>query len=399
METPAQGPVDALETGVLSLALIGPDDGRRYALAAALTESPCRVAQQLAAYPSLDQIPRLLQLGLDVIILDLDSNSEDALELVENICATSQVTMMVYSARVDPEMMLRCMRAGAREFLTFPVTPTALAEAMVRASARRSTPRPGVRKAEGRVSVFCGAKGGAGVTTLATNFAVSAAKESGTRVLLIDLDLPLGDTALQLGLTPQYSTIDALQNSSRLDSNLLSRLVVQHDCGLYVLGAPGTFVPFDLTAEGVDKLIQVARQDYDVIVVDAGSRYQLKNTTLFAQEAVIYLVTYVGITELRNSHRIISELFPANLPRVEIVLNRYSSSALGVDDEHITRALTRPAQWRVPEDKSTLREMHNTATPLVMGDSPVAKVVRQMARTACGLTAEPEKKKKLLGLF
>jgi hypothetical protein len=29
----------------------------------------------------------------------------------------------------------------------------------------------------------------------------------------------------------------------------------------------------------------------------------------------------------------------------------------------------------------------------------VARVIRQMARTACGLTGEPEKKKKLMGLF
>jgi pilus assembly protein CpaE len=84
---------------------------------------------------------------------------------------------------------------------------------------------------------------------------------------------------------------------------------------------------------------------------------------------------------------------------VEIILNRYSSSALGVDDEQITRALTRPAQWRIPEDRSTFREMQNSATPLAMGDSSVARVIRQMARAACGLNAEPEKKKGLFGLF
>jgi pilus assembly protein CpaE len=43
--------------------------------------------------------------------------------------------------------------------------------------------------------------------------------------------------------------------------------------------------------------------------------------------------------------------------------------------------------------------MQNTATPLVMGDSGVARVIRQMARTACGINPEPEKKKSLFGLF
>jgi pilus assembly protein CpaE len=382
----------------LTVALIGPDEGRRYSVASALTGAPCRVSQQLSSYPELDQLPRLAKQNLDVILLDLDSNPEYALELVENLCHSTQTTVMVYSAHLDSEVMLRCMRAGAREFLTYPTTPNALVEAMVRASARRSAVRPGTKE-NGRLCVFCGAKGGAGVTTMAANFAVSAAKETGEKVLLIDLDLPLGDSALVLGLNAQYSTVDALQNSGRLDTNLLSRLIVQHDSGLHVLAAPGNFVPFELAQEAVNKLIQVGRQEYDTVVVDAGSRFQLKGSAIFGQEAVVYLVSHVGISELRNSNRIISELFPANLPRVEVILNRYSSSTLGVDDEHITRALTRPAAWRIPDDRATLREMQNTATPLVQGDSGVARVIKQMARTACGLNAEPEKKKTRFGLF
>jgi pilus assembly protein CpaE len=388
----------ALSGDGLTVALIGPDEGRRYAVASALTGAPCRVSQQLSSYPEPDHLPRLAKQDLDVILLDLDSNPEYALELVESLCHSTQTTVMVYSAHLDSEIMLRCMRAGAREFLTYPTTPNAIAEAMVRASARRSAVRPGTKE-NGRLCVFCGAKGGAGVTTMAANFAVSAAKETGEKVLLIDLDLPLGDTALVLGLNAQYSTVDALQNSGRLDTNLLSRLVAQHDSGLHVLAAPGNFVAFDLAQAAVNKLIQVGRQEYNTVVVDAGSRFQLKGSAIFGQEAVVYLVSHVGISELRNSNRIISELFPANLPRVEIILNRYSSSALGVDDEHITRALTRPAQWRIPDDRQTLREMQNTATPLVQGDSGVARVIKQMARNACGLNAEPEKKKALFGLF
>ena len=45
-----------------------------------------------------------------------------------------------------------------------------------------------------------GAKGGAGATMLACNFAVALAQESGKKTLLIDLDLPLGDAALNLGI-------------------------------------------------------------------------------------------------------------------------------------------------------------------------------------------------------
>ena len=59
--------------------------------------------------------------------------------------------------------------------------------------------------------VFLGGKGGSGVTTVACNFAVSLAQECSQSTVLIDLDLPLGDAALNLGISPQFSTADALR--------------------------------------------------------------------------------------------------------------------------------------------------------------------------------------------
>ena len=100
---------------------------------------------------------------------------------------------MVYSAQVYPEMLVRCMRAGAREFLTQPITPATIAEAMVRASVRRPAVRVDQKKAGGKVLIFVGAKGGSGVTTVASNFAVSLAQESDKSTILIDLNLPSGE--------------------------------------------------------------------------------------------------------------------------------------------------------------------------------------------------------------
>jgi pilus assembly protein CpaE len=305
---------------------------------------------------------------------------------------------MVYSGLNDSELMIRCMRAGAREFLTLPITQNAMAEAMVRASVRRPAVKS-TKKAAGRLCVFWGAKGGSGVTTIATSFAVSAAHEAEQSVLLIDLDLPLGDAGLTLGLSPQYSTADALQNSARLDANFLSRLTVKHSSGVSVLAAPGKLVPIQWSNEAVDRLIRVARQEFDCVVIDSGSRFDLMGSALFEPSGTVYLVSQVGISELRNSNRLVSEMFSANLPKLEIILNRFSSSALGVDEEHITRALTRKAQWKVPEDTAAMRKVQTTTTPLALTDSGIARTVRQMARVACGLTADADKKKKIIGLF
>jgi pilus assembly protein CpaE len=378
---------------VLSIALIGPDEGRRKEAATALLLCDGTEVREYSAYPgSIDEVPRLLEQRNDVIIIDLDSDPKFALELVESICANGSATVMVYSSKPDPDLLVRCMRAGAREFLTPPFAHATMAEALVRAQSRRTVVRA-PRKTGGRLLVFLGAKGGAGVTTLACNFAVALAQESGQSTLLIDLDLPLGDAALNLGIVTEYSTVNALQEAGRLDAAFLNKLLIKHSSGVSVLAAPGKFPQFHATNEAIDKLMAVARQEFDNVIVDVGARLDLTETALFKDAFAIYLVTQAGIPELRNSNRLISQFFTVGSPKLEIVINRYEPRALGVSDETITKALTRPANWKIPNDYAAVRQMQNTATPLALGDSPISRLIRQMATSICGQRATQPKKK------
>jgi hypothetical protein len=101
----------------------------------------------------------------------------------------------------------------------------------------------------------------------------------------------------------------------------------------------------------------------------------------------------VGVSELRNANRMITRFFPMLGEQLQIVLNRYVAHALIFDEEHITKALTRPAQWKIPDDWATARRTRNTATALAMEDSAISKVLHQMARTAAGLPASSDKKR------
>jgi Flp pilus assembly CpaE family ATPase len=383
---------DSLGAGALSIALIGPDEDRRRAAASAIAGCQGGEIREFSSYPpSLDDVPRLLENNYDVIIIDLDSHPEYALELVESICAKGAATVMVYSVKADSELLVRCMRAGAREFLTLPFAQSTMAEALVRASARRpATHTP--KKTGGKLMVFLGAKGGDGVTTLACNFAVSMAQESSQSTLLIDLDLPLGDAALNLGVQAEYSTINALQNAARLDSSFFSKLLVKHSTGVSVLAAPGKFPGYDATNDAIDRLLMVARQDFDNVVIDMGSRLDLMGTGLFKDGSTVYLVIQAGIAGLRNSNRLIQQYFNTGIPKLEIVLNRFEPRTMGVSEDQITKALTRPANWKIPNDYAAVRRMQTTAVPLALEDSPISRLIRQMARASAGLPPAPEKK-------
>lgn len=254
-----------------------------------------------------------------------------------------------------------------------------------------------VQKPVGRLLVFMSAKGGAGSTTLATNFAIALAQKTDESTLLIDLDLPLGDAALSLGIASENSTIDALEAGERLDGQLLKTLLTCHRSGICVLAAPGCCLPCRPTGEGIDCLISVARQSFNNVVVDAGSRLD-PSLSLFQTADIIYLVTQAGVSELRNTNRLITDYFAEAGPRLQIVLNRIGSHAAGISEDHVVRSLMRLPKWKIPDDSVAVREMQTNATPLVFAPSAIAAPFRAMAGAVLGVEI-PEAEKSGWGWF
>jgi pilus assembly protein CpaE len=388
---------ESLSMSALSVLLIGPNEARRRSLAKALAGPQARIARELSDYPELDELSGVARADFEVVIVDLDPDTERALDVIENLCAsTNWMTVMVYSERIDPELLVRCMRAGAREVLTEPLLPSALGEALVRAAVRRDEVRR-TKTAAGKLLVFAGAKGGAGVTTIASNFAIALAKYG--KVALIDLDLQLGDAALTLGFTPKFTVLDALQNLPRLDSDFLTGLMTKHSSGLALLGAPDTIPSVQPGKDGVERLLRIAREDFAYVVVDAGSHSIEIYQTLFEAASAVYLVAQVSVADLRNANRFVTRYFSAtNSEKLEIVLNRYMPRNLEIDDSAITKALTRPAKWTIPNDFASVRNAQNTGIPIAAGKNQITRVLGEMAKAATGQTVVPEKRKKF-GLF
>jgi pilus assembly protein CpaE len=393
----SSGHAESLSMSALSLVLIGPDEKRRRAVAKAFAGTQATIARELSLYPAVDDLAALLQGDYDGVIVDLDANPEQAFEVIENLCSSNNsITVMVYSALSDPQMLVRCMRAGAREFLTEPVLPGSASEALVRASVRRDEVRR-QRTAAGKLLVFVGPKGGSGVTTAASNFAVALAKHG--KVALIDLDLQLGDVALTLGLTSSFTTFDAFENPNRLDSDFLSGLMAKHASGLAVLVAPDKIPPVQPSSDGLERLLRVAREDFAYVVVDAGSCSIEMNEMLFEMATTVYLVTQVSVADLRNANRFVTRYFSGpDGQKLEIVLNRYTPRNIEIDDDAIAKALTQPPKWRIPNDYAVVHRAQNAGVAITSEKNPIALAIAKMANAASGQLAVPEKKKKF-GLF
>jgi pilus assembly protein CpaE len=398
---------ESLSPMPLSIAVISPDDLHREEAIASLSGFPNGRIQEFISYSAgADTAAEALRQEFDVVIVDLDGDPEYALELVENICSGGSANVIVHSASSDSTLLMRCMRAGAREFLPMPISPEAMTEALVRIAARRTentserSPKENpVQESRGKLLLFMSAKGGVGATTLSCGLALSLSQEFQKRTLLIDLNFPLGDAALNLALKGGgYSTVDALANSHRLDGSFLKSLIERHESGLYVLPAPSEMTNPQFENDAIFRLLKVARQEFDYVVVDTGAQIDAQDVYMIDDSATIYLVTQVGIPELRNSNRLIKQLVVEGGPKVEIIVNRYDSESSDIDEGQIKKALNQPVKWRIPNDYSAVRRMQNLGTPLNREDSQIARTIREMGESICGL-APVARKKKLLGLF
>src|SRR5206468_8589022 len=97
------------------------------------------------------------------------------------------------------------------------------------------------RSSAAQILTFIGAKGGCGVTTIVTQLAAMLAS-TGKKTLLMDLHPSLGDAALYLGFTAaRYHSYELIENTDRLDTELLQSLILHHSSGLDIVPAPSDF--------------------------------------------------------------------------------------------------------------------------------------------------------------
>jgi TonB family protein len=107
----------------MAVALIGPNDAHRQIVARALASSQGRKVHEFIDYPAeLNDLPGMVEQSFDVVLVDVDTDESYALQIIERLAEIGQ-PVMAYSARTDQELLMSCMRAGARDFLPLPTEP------------------------------------------------------------------------------------------------------------------------------------------------------------------------------------------------------------------------------------------------------------------------------------
>lgn len=331
-------------------------------------------------------------------LLFLDREPEPILSLTKQISQTGCAAIVVSTDR-NPDNILRAMRAGARDFAFLDPKAKDVARAVRELlAAKASVPPP----SQGKVVAVFGCKGGSGATTVALNLAgalMNANPDEPAKVVVVDLDLEMGDVLVFLDMSSRYNFFDVFSNMRRLDDELLQSSLARHKSGLFVLSQTDQVEDAqELPVEDYGKVISFLRQHFDFVVID-GLR-DFRDLSLCALDRADYIVCTMtqDIPALKNANRCLQIFkrlrYPAN--KIRLVLNRYKNTGQLTTDS-ISDALGHPVDATIANDFPGVIKAVNEGQLLVTND-PGSKVSKDIV-SAVSLVHEGAPAKKRGGLF
>lgn len=264
------------------------------------------------------------------------------------------------------------------------------------AHAGRRLQAEGAHGRHGRIVTVFSPKGGTGKTVTATNLAASFAKHEKKRTLLLDLDLQFGDAAIMLGLEPEKTIYDLVTAPGELDSEKLAGYVTTHACGLDILPAPLRPEDAELVTESkLTRLLEVARESYDVIVVDTSPFFHGPMLATLDRTDELLMLCGLDVPTLKNVRLSMQTLellsFPAQ--RIRFVLNR-ANSKVGMSKKDVEGALQVAIRYEVPSDRAVPLGV-NRGQPPAIGEqsSDFARAIRVVSKSL--LTPDAPKKRRM----
>jgi pilus assembly protein CpaE len=309
----------------------------------------------------------------DLFVVDARDDAHSAMSRVESLRGASATAGIFVVARdPNPDVILQSMRAGANEFFTYPPPEETFHEAIRRSAARRTAAGHGQSAS---TLLFFGAKGGAGTTTVAVNCAVELARLSGQRTVIVDLKPGLGEVGLFLGVRSRYTLVDALDNMSRLDAEFLRELVAKHKSGLEILAGSDNFDrPNGSDSGAVEEILRHLREEYEYVVIDAGSQINAGIAASLYTADMIGLVANPDVPSIRNAQRLLDRVrqMGASADRVRLLLNR-AAEPFPIPPAQIEAAVGHPIDHMFPSDYKTVSGALNSGVPLALtGSTPLA---------------------------
>ncbi len=265
-----------------------------------------------------------------------------------------------------------------------------------------------------KVVAITSGKGGVGKTTTAAAFAAGLALR-GHKTVVIDFDVGLRNLDLIMGCERRvvFDFINVINGDANLNQALIKD---KRNDNLFIFPTSQTRDKDALKREGVDRVLEELKQQFDYIICDspAGIEHGAITALYFADSAII--VTNPEVSSVRDSDRIIgilasrSRRAERNEAPVELnlLLTRYDPTRVAKGEmltvEDVKEILSIPLLGVIPESELVLRAS-NTGTPVAFdNDSPAGRAYLDAVARFLGEQREmrfvkPERRNLLRVLF
>lgn len=321
-------------------------------------------------------------------LINLLPSPDQALKTVEKITLNIPKTaLLVTSTQTDPDVIIQAMRAGASEFIKQPIDRAELLEA-VKSIRRKSQSSTGERK-EGKIFSVFGAKGGVGTTTIATNLAVNLAKNIGKRVVLVDLNLQLGNAALFLNVDSNYSLVDMANNIEDLDRLSLLEALPKHKSGVVLLKGPHRPEEAEsIRGSHLEYILTFLKSVFDFTVIDTNNVLDELTIRALDESDSVFVVFTDDIPAIYNTRQCLDTFHKMGYGKEKLFLtmNR-DGSKKGFSQDEVEKSLNYPLFWRVPnEDYPLVVSSVNQGIPIsiMKPQSKLGKSFHELATRLSG---------------
>lgn len=344
--------------------------------------------------------------GMEFIALALDSHDEDDVAEIGEIISHAKkrnIKVILITDDVSPGVLHSLLRLGGDEFVPYPLPEGELAQAIARvraaqieedaaeASAKSAKLKAGAQK-DGAIIAVHGLAGGTGATTLAVNLAWELAtidKHESPSVCLLDLDLQFGSASTFLDLPRREIVFEMLSDTESMDEETFGQSLLSYEDKLQVLTAPSEILPLDLIdSEDVTRILDIARGQFDYVIVDMPSTLVQWSETVLNQSHVYFSMIELDMRSAQNALRFKRALQAEELPveKLRYVLNRapkFTDLNAKSRVKRLAESLSISIDLQLPDGGKQITQANDHGAPLAVsaGKSPLRREIAKLAQS------------------